>query len=62
MWVRVDPEMQWIRHINMQQPDTTWMNTLNYNRDAVSQLEVYTYMYSTAKMLTVMCVLFAFHQ
>ena len=40
MWVRVDPEMQWIRHINMQQPDTIWMNTLNYNRDAVSQLEV----------------------
>ena len=41
MWVRPDPEMQWIRQISMQQADTVWMNTLTYNRDAVSQLEVF---------------------
>ena len=40
MWVKPDPEMLWIRQINMQQPDTVWINTLAYNRDAVSQLEV----------------------
>ena len=40
MWVRVDPEMQWIRRMNMQQPDTVWQNIIKYERDAVAQLEV----------------------
>ena len=40
MWVRVDPDMQWIRRMNMQQPDTVWQNIIKYERDAVAQLEV----------------------
>ena len=40
MWVRVDPEMQWLRQLNPVQSDTTWINLLQFERDAIGQLQV----------------------
>lgn len=40
MWVRVDPEMQWLRQLNPTQSDTTWINLLQFERDAIGQLQV----------------------
>lgn len=40
MWVRVDPEMQWLRRLNPIQSDTTWINLLQFERDAIGQLQV----------------------
>ena len=40
LWVKVDPDMQWIRQISMQQSDTVCQCVLKYDRDAVAQLEV----------------------
>ena len=45
LWVRVDPEFQWLRYLVMEQPDTVWHNLLKYERDAIAQLEVRIYMY-----------------
>lgn len=39
LWVKVDPDMQWIRQISMQQSDTVCQCVLKYDRDAVAQLE-----------------------
>ena len=38
LWVQVDPDYQWIRELKMEQSDTTWMNVLKYERDAMAQL------------------------
>ena len=35
--------MLWLCVINIQQPDTVWQNTLNYERDAIAQLKVCDY-------------------
>ena len=40
LWVRVDPEMQWLRSLQPTLPDTVWINILQYERDAIAQLEV----------------------
>uniref|UniRef100_A0A1X7SKZ2 Transcription initiation factor TFIID subunit 2 TPR repeats domain-containing protein n=1 Tax=Amphimedon queenslandica TaxID=400682 RepID=A0A1X7SKZ2_AMPQE len=39
LWVRVDPEMQWIRYLKPSLPDTVWINVLQYERDVVAQVE-----------------------
>eukprot|EP00731_Ephydatia_muelleri_P017708 Em0010g806a len=39
LWVRVDPDFQWIRKVNMEQADTTWQCILKYERDATAQVE-----------------------
>ena len=39
LWVRVDPEFQWLRHMVVEQPDTVWHNLLKYERDVVAQVE-----------------------
>ena len=43
MWVRIDPEMQWIRYLKPSLPDTVWINVLQYERDVVAQIEVISY-------------------
>lgn len=40
LWLRVDPEFQWLRQLVVEQPDTIWHNILKYERDAVAQVEV----------------------
>ena len=40
LWVRVDPEMQWIRGLDPSLPDTVWISVLQYERDVVAQVEV----------------------
>ena len=39
LWVRVDPEFQWIRQLVMEQSDTVWHCLLKYERDANAQLD-----------------------
>ena len=39
LWVRVDPDYQWIRRLSTEQSDTTWQNMLKYERDATAQLD-----------------------
>ncbi len=38
LWVRVDPDYQWIRQLSTEQSDTTWQHMLRYERDATAQL------------------------
>ena len=40
LWLRVDPEFQWLRQLSVEQPDTLWHSMLKYERDAVAQVEV----------------------
>jgi transcription initiation factor TFIID subunit 2 len=39
LWVRVDPEYQWIRQLTLEQSDTIWHCLLKYERDANAQLD-----------------------
>lgn len=39
LWLRVDPDFQWIRQLTTEQSDTTWQNMLKYERDAAAQLD-----------------------
>ena len=39
LWVRVDPDYQWLRQVFMDQSDTVWHCLLKFERDACSQLE-----------------------
>ena len=40
LWLRIDPEFQWLRQLVVEQPDTVWHSMLKYERDAVAQVEV----------------------
>ena len=40
MWLRVDPEYQWVRQLVVEQPDSIWHNMLKYERDVLAQVEV----------------------
>ncbi len=50
LWVRVDPEFQWLRQVFMEQSDTVWNCLLKFERDACSQLEA-------LQVRVIMCVL-----
>ena len=39
LWVRVDPDLQWICHLTLEQSDITWQSLLKYEREANAQLE-----------------------
>lgn len=39
LWLRIDPDFQWIRRVNMEQADTIWQCILKYERDATAQIE-----------------------
>ena len=39
LWVRVDPEYQWIRQLSLEQSDIVWQCLLKYERDANAQLD-----------------------
>jgi hypothetical protein len=38
-WIRIDPEMEWLAHFSLHQPDIMWIEALENDRDVVSQLE-----------------------
>ena len=40
LWIRIDPDMTWLRTVTLQQPDYMWQYQLRYERDVVSQIEV----------------------
>lgn len=40
LWMRIDPEMEWIRMIELSQPDFMWMEQLDKDKDVISQAEV----------------------
>ena len=40
LWVRLDPEFQWLRLLTVEQADSVWQCLLKYERDANAQLEV----------------------
>ena len=43
LWIRIDPDMTWLRTVTLQQPDYMWQYQLRYERDVVSQMEVSCY-------------------
>ena len=40
MWVRIDPEVTWLRHVTFEQPDYMWQYQLRHERDVIAQCEV----------------------
>ena len=42
MWIRVDPDMQLVRSLDIQQPDFQWQYQLRHERDITAQLEAVT--------------------
>ena len=39
LWIRVDPDMQLIRTVDIQQPDWQWQYQLKHERDVTAQAE-----------------------
>lgn len=39
-WVRLDPEMEWMRKVSVEQPEFMWIEQLENDRDVISQAEV----------------------
>lgn len=39
MWIRVDPDMEWVRVLSFKQTETMWVNQLEKDRDVVAQIE-----------------------
>lgn len=39
LWIRLDPEMTLMRHVNCEQPDFQWQFQLRHERDVTAQLE-----------------------
>ena len=50
LWIRIDPEMTLMRHVNCEQPDFQWQFELRHERDVTAQLDAITALekYSTA--------------
>ena len=40
LWIRIDPDMTWLRQVTLHQPDYMWQYQLRYERDITSQIEV----------------------
>ena len=40
LWVRIDPEVTWLRHVTFEQPDYMWQYQLRHERDVIAQSEV----------------------
>ena len=39
LWIRIDPDMQLIRSLDIQQPDFQWQYQLRHERDVTAQRE-----------------------
>lgn len=39
LWIRIDPDMQVLRHITFEQPDYQWQYQLKFERDVTAQLD-----------------------
>jgi transcription initiation factor TFIID subunit 2 len=50
LWIRLDPEMTLMRHVNCEQPDFQWQFQLRHERDVTAQLDAIAALekYSTA--------------
>lgn len=44
LWIRIDPEITWLRHVTFEQPDYMWQYQLRHERDVMAQAKVYKYM------------------
>lgn len=40
LWVRIDPEVTWLRQVTFEQPDYMWQYQLRHERDVIAQSEV----------------------
>ena len=40
LWVRIDPEVTWLRQVTFEQPDYMWQYQLKHERDVIAQSEV----------------------
>lgn len=38
-WIRIDPEIEWIADISIQQPDVMWIEQLENDRDVIAQYD-----------------------
>ncbi len=41
LWVRIDPEVTWLRQVTFEQPDYMWQYQLRHERDVTAQSEVH---------------------
>lgn len=39
LWIRIDPDMQLLRHVVFEQPDHQWQYQLKYERDVTAQMD-----------------------
>eukprot|EP00795_Rhopilema_esculentum_P015795 gene15795-7100_t len=39
LWLRIDPDMAWVRQVALEQPDYMWQYELRHERDVTSQIE-----------------------
>ncbi|XP_031558269.1 transcription initiation factor TFIID subunit 2-like [Actinia tenebrosa] len=37
LWIRIDPEVTWLRHVSFEQPDYMWQYQLRHERDVMAQ-------------------------
>lgn len=40
LWMRIDPEITWLRHVTFEQPDYMWQYQLRHERDVMAQSKV----------------------
>ncbi|KAK3736334.1 hypothetical protein QZH41_020807, partial [Actinostola sp. cb2023] len=40
LWIRIDPEVTWLRHVTFEQPDYMWQYQLRHERDVMAQAKV----------------------
>mmetsp|Transcript_36976 Transcript_36976/g.59846 ORF Transcript_36976/g.59846 Transcript_36976/m.59846 type:complete len:1107 (+) Transcript_36976:80-3400(+) len=39
LWVRIDPEMEWLVRLNIRQPEPMWARELLYDKDIIGQIQ-----------------------
>lgn len=42
LWIRIDPDMQLLRQVVLEQPDYQWQSQMRYERDVTAQYEAIT--------------------
>jgi len=61
LWIRIDPDMTWMRKVSLEQPDYMWQYQLRYERDVTSQIEAakalqkFPSMQSKSALLDIVC-------
>ena len=54
LWVRIDPEVTWLRQVTFEQPDYMWQYQLRHERDVTAQSEVCNYIVRGGAWLSLM--------